>query len=64
MSYDAEGGIVCDECKHAKPLAKINGRYYCYECGRKRVEEHIVLQLRDLERRGLIRLNLVQKNGA
>ena len=46
--------VVCEGCGRAKPLAKIAGKYYCYDCGRKVVEEHILSQLKELEKRGVI----------
>lgn len=49
--------VVCEGCGQAKPLAKITGKYYCYDCGRKIVEEHILSQLKELEKKGIILSN-------
>ncbi|MEM1690134.1 MAG: hypothetical protein QXG48_02735 [Thermofilaceae archaeon] len=53
--------LVCESCGRAKPLAKIAGKYYCYECGRRIVEEHIREQLKELERKGIIRFDVKPK---
>jgi tRNA(Ile2) C34 agmatinyltransferase TiaS len=48
-------GPRCSVCGARKPLAKIGGKYYCYECGSKLVREHILLLLKELEKKGLVR---------
>ncbi|MEM0458274.1 MAG: hypothetical protein QXP94_06500 [Thermofilaceae archaeon] len=53
--------LVCEGCGRAKPLAKIAGKYYCYECGRRIVQEHIQEQLKELERKGIIRFDVKPK---
>jgi len=55
------GALLCEECKRNKPMAKIAGKYYCYECGRKVIMEHLISQLRDLERRGIISFGTPQQ---
>lgn len=45
----------CSVCGAKKPLARIGGKYYCYECGSKLVREHIQSLLKELERKGLVR---------
>ncbi len=49
------GTPKCSVCGVNKPLAKIGGRYYCYDCGSKLVKEHILSLLKELERRGVVR---------
>lgn len=56
-----EKDLSCENCGRAKPLAKIAGKYYCYECGRKIVESHIYDQLKELERKGILRFDLKSK---
>ncbi len=56
--------VVCEICGQAKPLAKLAGRYYCYECARKVLEEHILTQLKELERRGIVQLASLRRGRA
>lgn len=35
-------------------MAKINGKYYCFECGAKIVNKHVKKLIEDLSKKGLI----------
>jgi DNA-directed RNA polymerase subunit RPC12/RpoP len=48
-----ETQLRCSVCGAKKPLAKISGKYYCYECGSRLVRGHISMLLKELEKKGL-----------
>lgn len=51
MGERHESRLRCSVCGAKKPLAKISGKYYCYECGSKLVKDHIFVLLKELEKR-------------
>lgn len=42
--------IKCCVCGSREVLAKIGGKYYCAKCGRKVVMEHLLAQIKVLEK--------------
>lgn len=47
-------GPRCSECGRRGALAKIRGKYYCYECGSRVVREHIQTLLQELRNKKLV----------
>ncbi|MCD6562449.1 MAG: hypothetical protein J7K23_00865 [Thermoproteales archaeon] len=44
----------CTLCGSPEIMAKINGKYYCFKCGSKIVNEHVRKLIEDLGKKGLI----------
>lgn len=53
MDSARETQLRCSVCGAKKTLAKISGKYYCYECGSRLVRGHISMLLKELEKKGL-----------
>ncbi|MCD6208822.1 MAG: hypothetical protein J7J67_01345 [Thermoproteales archaeon] len=54
--------ILCDICHKRKAIAKIEGKYYCYICGKRLILEKNLVLLRNLAKMGLIKLNSEEKD--
>ncbi|MCD6458019.1 MAG: hypothetical protein DRJ44_03800 [Thermoprotei archaeon] len=48
------GKAKCSVCGSEKVLAKINGKYYCFKCGSKIIDQHIREQIIKMKEEGLI----------
>ncbi len=49
-----ESEVKCSVCGSKEVVALIDGKYYCFKCGSKVVEEHVLKQLREFEKRGMV----------
>jgi len=49
--------VKCAACGRQRVAAKILGKYYCYECGSRLVREHIARLLKELEKKGLVKIS-------
>ncbi|RLE64755.1 MAG: hypothetical protein DRJ38_04965 [Thermoprotei archaeon] len=46
--------VKCSICGSREVLAKIEGKYYCFKCGAKILNEHIKRQIKRMKEEGLI----------
>lgn len=46
--------VKCVVCGSPNVMAKINGKYYCSNCGSKIVRENVLRQIENWKRAGLI----------
>ncbi len=60
-SYNSDMVVLCDKCNKEKAIAKIEGKYYCYVCGKSLILEKNLILLRNLAKMGLIKLNSEEK---
>ncbi|RLE62911.1 MAG: hypothetical protein DRJ49_02020 [Thermoprotei archaeon] len=56
MVFTMSEELKCSICGSKDVIALIEGKYYCFKCGSKIVERHVLKQLEELERRGIIAL--------
>ncbi len=52
----ANDEIKCSVCGSPNVMAKIRGRYYCYKCGARLMQEHVTKLLESLREKGMIEL--------
>ncbi len=61
-SHYSDMAILCDICHKRKAIAKIEGKYYCYICGKRLILEKNLVLLRNLAKMELIKLNSEEKD--
>jgi len=49
--------VRCARCGRRNVIAKIMGKYYCYECGSRIVKEHILRVFEELRGKGLVKIS-------
>jgi len=49
--------VKCSICGSKNVIAIINGKYYCYKCGSKIVNKHVLKVLEEYSKKGLIILD-------